>query len=962
MKPLDRQSNDRARFGPGRLGAGLLLGLAAWLLAVGCSPLRLLGPKQRLLTKIAVESEGLSTAQQERMLTLVQQKPNRTIPIPKLAIYQFGHSLYDSTRIERKISGIKSKYANELANAQGDSARTGKLLARRDRRLARKRTALEKGNSIMRLGEPPVIYDPALSQRTVDQLTTYLRSQGYFRAHASYTDSARSKPSLLASTLRAVGLRKPVRQVPLRDSAGGRLHRLVTVTYQVAEGHEFTLSRLTRSIPDSGVAQVVTRAQGATLLHVGNAYNEDLIGQERQRIETLLKNAGYYDFRSQYITLEADTSFEKGQVRLRLQIASPPGGHRAYRLRDVVVISDVTQARALRLASGDTTRPGRRRLRQAAATDTTTLAGQTTAGAAASGTGRISTAALPAGVTPAAVADTLAARRLRRTGRALVPRDTLRQDSVLFLSRGPAAISPSILARQIAVRPNQLFNLTRTQRTQRQLSNLDMFRFNTLSYRKVAAPDATDAGEALAADSSRQLTATSPPSQRPTPAAPGYLDAIITTSPSPRFSETAEFGGTYVATKVGPFGNLRLKWRNPFGGAEVLELSARAGLEGQLARIGDNNTTDAVYTVQYGATAALVVPQFLVPFHLGNFLVNDQPRTRFALSTTYTSSPYYTRSNTEFTFDYLWQTSAYQQYVFTPVDLGIVSTPYTSDFYQKRLDSLRIYQGSPLYRSFQPIYEPSFSFTSIYNSNDLNQTRNAHFLRIFGELGGLTRGAYRNQKWFADTKLSVYNFVKVSVDYRRYYKLSPQTYLAWRLNGGLAHALTTTPDTTGEHGHGTVDRYILPYDKYFFVGGSNSVRAWSPRRLGTGSYATRLPNGSRDYYTEQPGEVLLEGSVEYRFPVYSFIKGALFTDFGNVWTLQPDTNRPGAEFLVDRFYKQFAVASGFGLRMDFTFLILRFDIATKVYDPTNEQPWRLNNALRQTTNQTVINVGLGYPF
>ncbi|QKG52546.1 BamA/TamA family outer membrane protein [Hymenobacter sp. BRD67] len=141
------------------------------------------------------------------------------------------------------------------------------------------------------------------------------------------------------------------------------------------------------------------------------------------------------------------------------------------------------------------------------------------------------------------------------------------------------------------------------------------------------------------------------------------------------------------------------------------------------------------------------------------------------------------------------------------------------------------------------------------------------------------------------------------------------------------------------------------------------MRAWAPRRLGTGSYATRFADGTRDYYTEQPGEVLLEGSAEYRFPVYSFIKGALFTDFGNVWTLQPDAARPGAEFLVNRFYKQFAVGSGFGIRMDFTFLILRFDIATKVYDPTEQgQPWRLGNALRHTDNQTVVNVGLGYPF
>ena len=148
------------------------------------------------------------------------------------------------------------------------------------------------------------------------------------------------------------------------------------------------------------------------------------------------------------------------------------------------------------------------------------------------------------------------------------------------------------------------------------------------------------------------------------------------------------------------------------------------------------------------------------------------------------------------------------------------------------------------------------------------------------------------------------------------------------------------------------------------------MRAWSPRRLGTGAYATLITDSatkvtSRDYYTEQPGEVLLEGSVEYRFPVYSFIKGALFTDFGNVWTLQPDASRPGAEFRASSFYKQFAVGSGFGIRMDFTFLILRFDIATRVYDPTEVgQPWRIRKALdiKNANNQTVINVGLGYPF
>ncbi|RZK46590.1 MAG: hypothetical protein EOO59_19070, partial [Hymenobacter sp.] len=327
----------------------------------------------------------------------------------------------------------------------------------------------------------------------------------------------------------------------------------------------------------------------------------------------------------------------------------------------------------------------------------------------------------------------------------------------------------------------------------------------------------------------------------------------------PRFSETTEFGGTYVATKVGPFGNLRLKWRNPFGGAEVLELSARAGVEGQLARLDASQEPSAYYTVQYGASAALLVPQVLAPFGIGNFLRNYQPRTRFSISNTFTSTPYYTRSNTEATFDYLWQKSVYQQFVFTPVDIGIVSVPFVSQVYQNRLDTLRLLQGSPLYQSFRPVYEPSFSFTSLFNSNDINQTRaSAHYLRLFVEVGGLTRGLYRDAGWFKDTDLSVYNFAKIAVDYRRYYRTSPNTYLAWRLNGGAVAALTPTQPADA-----TISQYILPYDKYFFAGGSNSVRAWAPRRLGIGSYATRQFqrstgkfDGPRDYVTEQPGNVL----------------------------------------------------------------------------------------------------------
>ena len=328
--------------------------------------------------------------------------------------------------------------------------------------------------------------------------------------------------------------------------------------------------------------------------------------------------------------------------------------------------------------------------------------------------------------------------------------------------------------------------------------------------------------------------------------------------------------------------------------------------------------------------------------------------------------PEYTRSNFEFSYDYIWQRSAFHQYVFSPVVITLVNTPHTSETFQKLLDSLKRYSGSSLYRSFNKLIEPSVSFTSLYNSNDFNETRDAHYLRLFAEVGGLTRGLYQDAIYDKEngTGLQVYDFARISADYRRYYHLTPQTYFVWRLNGGAVHAITTTD------GH-----YVIPYDKSFFAGGSTSLRAWSPRRLGPGGFmpqrTVRDANGNeqlvRDYLSEQPGELLLEGSAEYRFPIYGFVKGALFTDFGNVWGLQEEKKangdylRPGAQFQLNQFYRQIAVGSGIGIRFDFTFLILRLDIATKIYDPTAfpDQRWALR---KFNTSDLAFNLGIGYPF
>ncbi|MBF9238905.1 BamA/TamA family outer membrane protein [Hymenobacter sp. BT683] len=870
---------------------GPLLGL---LIFAACSPFKLLRPGQRLLSR--VELKGVEQADKERLTALAQQQPNTQFPLPKLAIYQLGHGFYDSARIKEKLRTIQSSFDTRIQGAGTDSAKLGKLLAQRERKVNRKQLALDKGNAIMRLGEAPVIYDTLLTRRSVEQMTTFLHSQGFFRATVTATDTGRYQRGLLLRAIKAIGHVFPSNP---DSQAIAKNYRRVTVTYNITENKPFLYRLQEPTIADSGVAAVVRSGQAATLLKENTRYNEELIGQERTRLETLLKNAGYYDFRQQYITLEADTSYEAFTVRLRTLIANPgPGqGHRVYTLRQVRFTTDAGVNRTLRAATGDT-------LRRA-------------------GTG--------------------AARRVRPA--AGLRADTVVTDSIRFAAY-EQKYSTRLLAQKVLVRPGQRFSLDRTLQTQRMLADLDMFRFNTVNYRKVADPPTADSV-----------------GLRPST---GELVAVINAAPAPKYTETSEFGGTYVADKPGPFINLRLKTRNPFGGAEVLELGVRAGFEGQLVRVaGATDEGTSVYTTQLGATAALVLPQFLVPFNTNQFLTRYNPKTRFSLSETFVKRPEYTRSNFEFAYDYIWQRSPFHQYVFSPVVITFVNTPYTSPEFDQRLETLRIEQGSSLYRSFVSLVEPSISFTSLYNSNDFNQTRNAQYLRLFGELGGMTRGLYKDAL-LKELRLNVYDFARFSVDYRRYYHVSPRTFFVWRLNGGVVRALTRTTDPKDGS-----SQYVIPYDKSFFAGGSTSLRAWAPRRLGPGGYTPlRLQDGEvvRDYLTEQPGELLLEGSAEYRFPVYNFIKGAFFTDFGNVWGLQERKKdgeylRPGAQFQLNSFYKQIAVSSGMGIRFDFTFLILRLDAAVKVYDPAalDGQNWALRN-FNTPANRIAFNLGIGYPF
>jgi hypothetical protein len=268
-------------------------------------------------------------------------------------------------------------------------------------------------------------------------------------------------------------------------------------------------------------------------------------------------------------------------------------------------------------------------------------------------------------------------------------------------------------------------------------------------------------------------------------------------------------------------------------------------------------------------------------------------------------------------------------------------------------------RGNNLINSFDPSIVGSIIFSPTFNRNQYGTyARNSSWLRLWMEAGGNIVYII-NREFLQDFGLESYKFFKASLDYRKHKPLENNSSISFRFSTGIAYPYSKNK--------------ILPYEKYFFAGGSNSVRGWRPRRLGPGSYS---PFDSTDmritYRFEQQGEIMIESNLEFRQRIAGILAGAVFLDAGNIWILKNDPNRPGGQFRIDKFYTEIALAGGVGLRLDFSFLVIRFDVGYKLYDPARPAGRRFfldpnfNNPPFDRSNREIepwiLNIGLGFPF
>jgi outer membrane protein assembly factor BamA len=224
---------------------------------------------------------------------------------------------------------------------------------------------------------------------------------------------------------------------------------------------------------------------------------------------------------------------------------------------------------------------------------------------------------------------------------------------------------------------------------------------------------------------------------------------------------------------------------------------------------------------------------------------------------------------------------------------------------------------------------------------------------LAGNITGLATGA-NVQK--GDT-IKVFNvpfsqFIKIENDFRHYLNLGGESQLASRIIVGAGYTYGNSRE--------------MPFIKQFFIGGTNSLRAFRARSIGPGTFSSEATSVN-SFLPDESGDIKLEFNTEYRAKIYGLVKGALFIDAGNIWLLNENTAKPGAKF-SNKFLSELAVGAGAGLRFDFSFLILRTDLAFPLRKPNLSEgnrwvldkidfgsaPWRKENL--------IFNLAIGYPF
>ncbi|MGM0406455.1 MAG: BamA/TamA family outer membrane protein [Bacteroidota bacterium] len=699
------------------------------------------------------------------------------------------------------------------------------------------RKGKEKGISgwLKRIGEEPVIYDDFITDKSADQIKEYLNNKGYY--NSVVLDTAEFK-------------RKRAR-----------------VLYRVEINRSYKINKLTYNIQDPEIEPLIYKDTVNTLIQRGDNFDHDILQEERKRIETNLKNQGYYNFNKEFVYYQADSSDKELKVSLILNVQKYQKlgegrnvinqNHKKYIINNVYVFTNFNQKEAL-----------------------------------------------------------------AQKEQYYSDLDTTYHEGIYFISKGNDRLKKKVILQSNFIKEGDFYSLYNVNKTYQHLNSLRLFKAINIQFKETET-------DTTIQDSAKV----------------GYLNCNIQLSKHLLQSYTIELEGTNSYGNIGVGGSFLYQHKSLFGGAEITDFKINGSIEAlDTSVVGISRINNAV---ELGGNITIRIPKFMLPvFKAEKFSKKYSPKTQISAGYNFQDRLEYRRTIANLSYGYNWDGNKFLKHNVKLAELNAVKLPYASDAFKNYIDS------TYLRSSYESHLVSVTSYNLVFNNQDIKKRRDFYFFRMNTEISGNFLSAY-SELTNANSVNGSYEifgipfsqYVKFDGDFRYYNVLNESNNLVYRIFAGVGIPYGNSQS--------------LPFEKMYFSGGANSIRAWNVRSLGPGSYSGK----SRTRFPNQTGDLKFEANVEYRFKLFWLLEGALFVDVGNIWYLNSDEFEGGL-FRKDEFYKEIAVGSGFGTRLNFSFFILRVDLGVKLRDPAlnDGERWIVGNRSLNWQNDFTINIGIGYPF
>ncbi len=696
---------------------------------------------------------------------------------------------------------------------------------------------------LRRMGQPPVIFSPDLTEASRRQLQLAMINKGY------------------------MGATVEIDSFPRHDK------KKIKIDYNITLGNPHRISSLSYEVKDTAVNRALMADSALFVLRPGQLLDRTLLDAERTLIADRLRNKGYFAFTKDYITFIADTAENSLDVDLTM-VVNPPrmdhvdvtvspqdtlAQHERYEINRVIFIADGTSPAATRI---NDINPECYRVRYG--------------------------------------------------------------DITVLYPDGDRYINPSTLSDKCFLIPGQMYRAKAVDRTYEALAQLGILKSINIELQPLPEVDGTR-----------------------------RLDAYIYLTRNKKQNVSFELEGTNSEGDFGFGVGLNYQHRNIGNRGNLLSTKFRVNYESLSGNLSD--LINDRYT-EYAGEVGLTFPKFLFPFLSRDFKLRQKATTELAVSANYQERPEYTRIIAGAAWKYKWSTRDNRvRRTFDLIDVNYVYLPEsTIDFINQ------IAPSNPLLRYS---YEDHFIVRTGYTYHRTNRRilnpmpgkpsfqRRIYSLRASVETAGnllYALSSIDGQK----RDDGVYKFF--GIQYAQYAKA--EFDYSYAMNFDLRHGLAFHIGTGIGVPYG--NSRVLPFEKRFYAGGANGVRGWSVRTLGPGAFDSR--NSVTDFIN-QCGDIRLDFSLEYRAKLFWVFEGAAFIDAGNIWTIHNYENQPGGMFRFSTFWKQIAAAYGVGLRMDFTYFILRFDLGIKAYNPAmNQERWPIVHP--RWKRDTAFHFAVGYPF